>query len=102
MSDEIKYIECCEHGKQQETFVCQHTVQSLRDHEPRGFWWSSENPDNPRPDARCSKCEDLVNQTGTWEGKAEKFAGIKILCGACYDNAKKLNFPGVKPWWRFW
>jgi hypothetical protein len=102
MSDEIEYIECCEHGKQHQTYVCQHTAESLHDHNPRGFWWSVEQPDNPRPDAWCSECEELVNKTGEWEGEAEAFASIKILCGACYDNAKLLNFPPQKPWWRFW
>jgi hypothetical protein len=49
MADEIEYIECCEHGKQQQTFVCQHTVESLKDGKSRGFWWSMEQPENPRP-----------------------------------------------------
>ncbi len=102
MADEIEYVECCEHGKQQEAFVCQHTIESLKDGKPRGFWWSIEQPENSRPDAWCSECEDLVNKTGEWEGEAEEFANIKILCGVCYDNAKLLNFPIKKPWWRFW
>ena len=42
MSEEINYIHCCEHGEQEETFVCQHIVETLKDKKPRGFWWSSE------------------------------------------------------------
>nr|OEF44024.1 hypothetical protein OAC_20180 [Vibrio cyclitrophicus 1F273] len=64
MVDEIEYIECCEHGKQQQTYVCQHTVESLKDGNPRGFWWSIEQPESPRPDAWCSECEDLENKIG--------------------------------------
>jgi hypothetical protein len=102
MADEIEYIECCEHGKQQETYVCQHTVESLKDGQPRGFCWSIEQPENPRPDAWCSECEDLVNKNGEWEGEAEEFSNVKILCGVCYDSVKLLNFPSKKAWWRFW
>lgn len=102
MINKIEYIECCEHGKQQETFVCQHTLASLQDGNPRGFWWSVEQPENLRPDAWCTECEELVNKTGEWEGEAEEFANIKILCGVCYDNAKLLNFPNKKSWWCFW
>jgi len=31
MSEPENYVECCEHGKQQATYVCQHTVQTLED-----------------------------------------------------------------------
>jgi hypothetical protein len=102
MADEIEYVECCEHGKQQQTFECKHVVDSVRDRQAKGFWWSSEQPDNPRPDAWCSECEVLVNKNGCWEGEAEEFADIKVLCGACYDSAKLLNFPKKKVWWKFW
>lgn len=41
---------CGEHGEQQATFVCQHIVMTIRDHVPRGFFWATGDPDNPRPD----------------------------------------------------
>ena len=91
MSEEEKYIECAEHGKQQATYVCQHVVQSITDGVPRGFWWSTESPDNPRPDAWCSECEERVNEAGEWNEETEALAGVKLLCGACYDKAKALN-----------
>ncbi len=94
MSDEIEHIECCEHGTQQQTFVCQHTVQSLIDNKPRGFWYSTQQLNNLRPDAWCTECEELVNKVGDWVGEAEELASIKILCGACYDKVKSLNLLG--------
>jgi hypothetical protein len=102
MIDDVELIDCDIHGKQQQTFVCCHTVDSLKDNQPRGFWWSVEQPENPRPDAWCSECENLVNKHGEWEGEAEDFADIRIICGSCYDNAKVLNFPVKNPWWKFW
>ncbi len=102
MEDEAQYVECCEHGKQQATYVCQHVVQSLVEKTPRGFWWSTENPDNPRPDAWCTECEELVNRVGEWNDETEEFAGVKLLCGACYDRAKEMNVKTKKHWWEIW
>ena len=89
-----KTVECPSHGPQPETFVCQHVVQSLRDGKPVGFFWSIEDPDAERPDAWCARCEEVVRQTaGEWTPEAEQFAGVKLLCGICYDAARALNFP---------
>ena len=91
MSEEEKYVECCEHGNQQATFVCQHIIATLEDGKPRGFWWAHD-PENPRPDAWCSECESNVQKSnGEWNDENEAFAGIKLLCGACYDKAKEIN-----------
>jgi len=91
-------IECPTHGQQQETYVCQHIVQGLREKRRVGFFWSVESPDNPRPDAWCSECEERVQATGgEWVGEAEAQASIKILCGACYDTARVFHMGG-NPW----
>jgi hypothetical protein len=91
MSEDENYVECPEHGIQQTTYVCQHVVQSIRDGIPRGFWCSAESPDNPRPDAWCSECEVRVSEAGEWNEETEAFAGVNLLCGACYDKAKELK-----------
>lgn len=91
MSGKKHYVECCEHGEQQATYVCQHIVQSLRDGQPRGFWSSEASPDNPRPDSWCDECEAVVNRVGEWNDESEAFAGVTLLCGACYDRAKQMN-----------
>ena len=92
MSEEEQYVECCTHGKQQATYLCQHVVQSLRDGEPRGFWSAEPAPGNERPDSWCSACEDKVNSTGgEWNDESEAFSGVTLLCGACYDRAREMN-----------
>ena len=91
MEEELRYVECCEHGRQQETFVCQHIVQSLKDGIPRGFWSAEADENHPRPDSWCNECEKLVTSVGEWNDETETFAGVKLLCGACYDRAKEMN-----------
>lgn len=84
-------VHCDEHGEQEATFVCQHIVQTLADHEPRGFFWSGSSTQS-RPDAWCSKCETLREQSGgEWTDAVMEHVKIRLLCGACYDLAKKLN-----------
>lgn len=100
MDEENKMVECNEHGVQQATFVCQHVIQSLRDNIPRGFWSAEESPENPRPDSWCTECEELVNSVGEWNDETEAFAGVTLLCGACYDRAKEMNAGQKKKWWQ--
>jgi hypothetical protein len=84
-------VECAEHGSQEETFVCKHLVLSLKTLRPVGFYLSSE----PRGDAWCHACEEVRiangGPNGDWNDRSEEFAGIQILCGACYDKVKALN-----------
>jgi len=84
-------IQCPVHGEQQETFVCQHLVTSLDTGKQVGFFWSGE----PRGDAWCSECEAARIReggiSGGWNERSEKFLGVKILCGACYDRVRVLH-----------
>ena len=84
-------IECSIHGPQESTFVCQHLVRSLTTRERVGFFSAG----SPRGDAWCSACEDVRlregGETGDWNERSEAFAGIKLLCGSCYDEAKRLH-----------
>ena len=82
--------QCSQHGLQDETFVCQHIVTSLRTGEPVGFWWSTKR-DMDRPDAWCSACRDRLAEAGDWTPEAEAFANPTILCGQCYDDVRNLN-----------
>ena len=103
MSEIGKYVECCEHGKQQATYVCQHTVQSLNDGVSRGFWSAQPESDNERPDSWCGACEEVLNKTdGKWNDKSEQFASVKLICGMCYDRVKQLNTGNRKKWWEVW
>ena len=47
--------------------------------------------DGPHPDAWCSSCEDRrVEAGGDWTPEVEAELGIQILCGSCYESAKRI------------
>jgi hypothetical protein len=95
---EPNLIECDRHGRQQETFVCQHILNSLRTRKAVGFFWPAEAVDEERPDARCSDCDRRVQKTGgDWIGEAAEHLGLTLLCASCYDEAKAINFPNGFP-----
>lgn len=93
-------VECPDHGLQQATFVCQHIVKGLREKKNYGFWWAQDT-DNPRPDAWCTACNEfLATNGGEWNDETEGFASVTLLCGGCYDRAKKDNT--TVSWWQIW
>ena len=89
-------IQCCAHGWQDESFVCQHIAESLSTGVPVGFDWSAEATE-AHPDAWCSSCEAArVAAGGDWTREVEKKMNVKLLCGACYDHAKGIWSAGRK------
>ena len=84
-------VQCSKHGPQQQTFVCQHLMRSLSNRKPVGFFWAGE----PRGDAWCAACEEVRvregGETGEWNERPEAFASIKLVCGACYDEIRKIH-----------
>lgn len=94
MASEDK-IECKVHGLRPATFVCQHIVAGLKARECVGFIWATEDPDDPHPDAWCRACNVRVRANGgEWVGDAEANLKAQILCGDCYDFAKKFHLVG--------
>lgn len=83
--------ECCTHGKQAATYVCQHILQTLQDSKPRGFWSAEVGPGELHPDSWCSECEAMVNAVGEWDDETEAKAGISLICSVCYERARDLN-----------
>jgi hypothetical protein len=85
------FIECRVHGEQQQTFVCRHLAKAVQTGEKVGFFWSGE----PRGDAWCAACEAVRIRegglTGDWNDRSEEFAGITLLCGACYDRVREFQ-----------
>src|SRR5437867_3023893 len=78
--------------------VFQHIAQGVIMKSRVGFFWTTHDRDNPRPDAWCKACEERVRATGgEWVGEAEAQLDPKVLCGACYDLAKKFHM-GEDPW----
>jgi hypothetical protein len=54
---------CEEHGRQLETFACQHILGTLQAERAAGFSCSAED-ESPKLDAWWSECEEHVSQTG--------------------------------------
>jgi hypothetical protein len=77
-------IRCDRHGPAQVAFVCQHLVHGSG----LGFWHSDNGP---YPDAWCDACDALMMRTGHWTAKAERAAGITIVCHRCYVNIRRRN-----------
>jgi hypothetical protein len=87
----MNVVQCSEHGEQPETFVCRHILQSLHDRKPVGFCWPADS-ERERPDAWCSACHELHRADGyEWMDQTLKVVGVSLLCGECYDVAKRLN-----------
>src|SRR5215470_1764006 len=94
----IERIHCHVHGDQQRTYVCQHIADGLLQRVRVGFFWTTDDPDNPRPSAWCKACNDRVSATGgEWIGEAREHCQPHVLCGACYDLAKHFHMGG-DPW----
>lgn len=86
MSEPSLPMECKRHGKGHATFVCQHLARG----QGRGFF-PTEPDDDPRPDAWCFGCEQVVNAKGEWDDESEAIAGITLLCSGCYDEVRQRN-----------
>jgi hypothetical protein len=94
----VKTVQCKVHGVQQLTLVCQHILDGLNAKKRVGFFWTTDSPQNPRPDAYCADCARRVQATGgEWVGEAMNQLQPKVLCAACYDLAKRFHMGG-DPW----
>ena len=88
----MERIQCSVHGTQDKTFVCQHIADGLIARRRVGFFWTTDDPDNPRPDACCTDCSARVAANGgEWVGEAREHLKPKVLCAACYDLAKQFS-----------
>jgi hypothetical protein len=82
-------VECKTHGAQAEALVCQHIFESLSTRVAVGFFWSASQ-EIPRPDAWCALCEERLLAAGEWTDGLVEHAGLRVLCAACYDQAKQI------------
>jgi hypothetical protein len=86
MSEPTWPVECEHHGPSHATFVCQHLARG----QGRGFF-TPEPDSDPRPDAWCFACEQVVTAVGAWNDESETFASIRVLCSGCYDDVRHRN-----------
>ncbi len=81
-------MECPIHGIRKPTFICQH----LQYGNGLGFIVSAElDLDLPFQHAWCQKCDDVLEQTGTWNDLSEKFASPIVICEGCFETIRERN-----------
>ena len=86
----MKRVACPVHGDQRRTFVCKHIVESLQDRRPRGFFWAEEDGEDEC--VWCAECENRrVAGGGDWSDELTDEMDIALLCGSCFDTAKRIN-----------
>jgi hypothetical protein len=88
MSDTSKIVTCAKDGTSHATFVCRH----LAGNAGLGFFAADDEAD-PRPDAWCGACDEVLKREGEWNERSESFARIKLICAGCYDRARLRNRP---------
>ncbi len=85
MTMKVPSVTCGTHGKQPQTFVCVHIVESIREGEAKGFWWS-RGPDGVW-DAVCTDCNNLSQEA--FEAMGDE--NIAVICLGCFEDAAALN-----------
>jgi len=77
-------ITCGTHGKQEQTYVCCHIIETLKDGEARGFCWNKAGDEFQ---AICNACNDLSDE----EFAAAEPENINLLCFGCFQDAAAIN-----------
>lgn len=58
-----------------------------------GFFYSGTLEE--RSDAWCRQCEEIRvregGESGDWNERSMAFAKVGIICGACYDELRKIQ-----------
>ena len=87
-----KTVECGVHGAEGAAWVCRH----LDLDEPVGFveGYDPDEPDAELFQAWCAACDEVLAREGEWNDRSEAFAGIRLVCRACYREMKALNREG--------
>jgi hypothetical protein len=78
----VETVHCKTHGVQPQTLVCQHITDGLLARQRVGFFWTTDTPDNLRPDAWCAACEaGYVQQVANgpekrWNTSLQRFSAV--------------------------
>ena len=84
--------ECPAHGRQGIGLACTHVAHAIDSGARVGFFWGDDT-DIARPDAWCTACnEKLLALRGASSERWFEEADFKILCAACWDEAKLRLF----------
>jgi len=80
----MPFLKCGTHGRQPETFVCKHIIETVADGEPRGFFWSVEDGTY---EALCAACNTL--SADDFAEQVEEL--VRPLCFGCFRDAAEVN-----------
>jgi hypothetical protein len=97
MFEEQRRVHCHVHGERLPTFVCRHLV--------RGAGLGFYEPDRTSPSgdetgercAWCAACERVRQDRGGWDDESEAFAGVTLICDACFQAARVRNLLRTEP-----
>ena len=95
--EQQRRVHCHEHGERFPTFVCRHLVQGagLGFYEPnRPPAWDGESRERC---AWCGACERVRQDQGGWDDESEAFAGVTMICDACFEAARARNRLETEP-----
>jgi hypothetical protein len=87
--EEQRIVECPVHGSEAPAYVCRHLDLATRAGFVEGY-----HPERPEEDlyhAWCSACDEVLEREGEWNDRSESFAGVRLVCRACYREMKALN-----------
>lgn len=87
MSDPTKPVSCATHGSSHAAFVCHHLPHGVG----LGFFHGDDEPEDPRPDAWCARCDEVMQAEGEWNDDGEDFADVTLVCAGCYDELRARN-----------
>ena len=79
-------VQCSRHGPQGFGIACIHVARAIDSGEQVGFFLSDDE-EMARGFAWCAACEAYLLEAGDMRELA-KVADFKILCAACWDEAK--------------
>ncbi len=85
IENQVPSVTCGTHGKQPQTFVCVHIIESVKEGEAKGFWWSRS--EDGIWDAICNDCNALSQEAFDALGADN----IKTICLGCFEDAAALN-----------
>jgi hypothetical protein len=92
-----KITNCPVHGRQGIGLACTHVAHAIDSGADVGFFWGDET-DTARPDAWCAECErKLVALKGVSSDRWFDEGEFKVLCAACWDEARAILFERRRP-----
>ncbi len=84
-------VRCPDHGQVTPAFVCKHLFEQLLHSAftPIGFFEPDVQAEEPN--GWCKDCELVRAREGEWNDASEAFAGVKLICSACFARVRSVQ-----------